>query len=88
MKNSLLDSIANKQQFGTKILNEIKPFFPQINGCLYAESLLFSDTLKSNHTFPMVVILSNTKIQDAERKKINNWLKKKTKNYNTKIFYE
>jgi uncharacterized hydrophobic protein (TIGR00271 family) len=46
-KNSEIDSITNKQKFGLEILNEIKPLFPQINSCLYSESLNFSNTLKS-----------------------------------------
>lgn len=87
-KNSKIDSIIMKQQFGIEILNEIKPIFPQINSCLYAESLNFSDTLKSTQIIPIVIVSSETKIQDADRTKINNWLKQKTKNNNVKIFYE
>ena len=88
VKNSKIDSIAIKQQFGVEILNEIKPIFPQINSCLYAESLNFSDTLNSTQIIPIVIVLSEIKIQDADRTKINNWLKQKTKNNRVKTFYE
>lgn len=87
-KNSTIDSITNRQKFGIEILNEIKPLFPQINSCLYSESLDFSDTLKSTKIIPIVIFLAETKIQDAEKAKINNWLKQKTKSNSVKIYYE
>jgi len=87
-KNSTIDSITNKQKFGIEILNEIKPLFPQINSCLYSESLVFSDTLKSQIIIPIVIFSVETKIQDADKTKINNWLKQKTKSNSVKIYYE
>jgi uncharacterized hydrophobic protein (TIGR00271 family) len=87
-KNSTIDSITNRQKFGIEILNEIKPLFPQINSCLYSESLDFSDTLKSTKIIPIVIFLAETKIQDADKAKINNWLKQKTKSNSVKIYYE
>ena len=44
-KDSEIDSILIQQKFGLTILNEIKPIFPQINGCIYSESLCYHDTL-------------------------------------------
>lgn len=87
-KNSQIDSLTNKHRFGLEILNEIKPIFPQINACLYSESIDLSSKLKSLPIIPIVILSSETKIKDVDKTKINNWLKQKTKNNNVKIYYE
>ena len=53
-----VDSIRNIPLFGEKILSEIKPLFPQIAGCSYAETYLFStvnDSTQRTGLVPMVV---------------------------------
>ena len=70
------------------ILNEIKPIFPQINGCIYSESLNFHDTLDSPQMTPVVILSIKSNIQEADKKKINNWLRQRLKNDNVKIYYE
>ena len=87
-QNSEIDSIRNKQKFGIEILNEIKPLFQQINSCLYSESLDFSDSLKSPHIKPIVILYSNTIIRNSDKTKINNWLKQRLKSNNIKVYYE
>lgn len=87
-KNSEYDSILSQQKFGLTLLNEIKPIFPQINGCLYSKSLIFHDTLKIPQMTPVVILLNETSIRDEDKKKINNWLKQRLKNDYVKIFYE
>jgi uncharacterized hydrophobic protein (TIGR00271 family) len=87
-KNSEIDSILSQQKFGLTILNEIKPIFPQINGCIYSESLSFHDNLDSPQITAVVILSIKSKIQDADKKKINNWLKQRLKNDNVKIYYE
>ena len=87
-KNSEIDSILSQQKFGLTILNEIKPIFPQINGCIYSESVSFHDNLDSPQITAVVILSIKSKIQDADKKKINNWLKQRLKNDNVKIYYE
>ncbi len=87
-KNYEMDSIITRQKFGLEILNEIKPLFPQINRCLYSESFDFSEPLNSPKIIPIVILSAEPKIQDADKKKINNWLKQKTKNISVKVYYE
>lgn len=87
-KHSEIDSILSQQKFGLTILNEIKPIFPQINGCIYSESLNFHDTLDSPQMTPVVIFSIKSNIQEADKKKINNWLRQRLKNDNVKIYYE
>jgi hypothetical protein len=87
-KRSEIDSITSKQKLGIEILNEIKPFFPKISGCIYSESLDFSDTLKSPQVIPIVILSVNSRILNSDKTKINNWLKQKIKHDDIKIFYE
>ena len=87
-KHSEIDSILSQQKFGLTILNEIKPIFPQINGCIYSESLNFHDTLDSPQMTPVVILSIKSNIQEADKKKINNWLRQRLKNDNVKIYYE
>ena len=55
-KDSEIDSILIQQKFGLTILNEIKPIFPQINGCIYSESLCYHDTLDLPKMIPVVIL--------------------------------
>jgi len=87
-KNSEIDSIISRQKFGLTILTEIKTIFPQIKGCIYSESLNFNDTLKSPRMTPIVILSSESKIQEDNKIKINNWLRQRLKKKNVKIYYE
>jgi uncharacterized hydrophobic protein (TIGR00271 family) len=87
-KNSEIDSILNKQEFGLEILNEIRTIFPKINGCIYSESLYFNETLKSPQITPIVILSAESTIGAADKMKIDNWLRQKVKNINVKIYYE
>ncbi|HQT22503.1 MAG: DUF389 domain-containing protein [Sphingobacteriales bacterium 17-39-43] len=87
-KNSEIDSILSRQKFGLTILSEIKTIFPEIKGCLYSESLNFNDTLKSPRMTPIVILSIESKIQEANKRKINNWLRQRLKKNNVKIYYE
>lgn len=91
-KNAELDSILNQKKFGEVILNELKPIFPQITGCYYSESLSFYETNK-NPIKTVVVILSinpEEELDNADKVKINNWLKNRLnyKNYKLRVYYE
>lgn len=87
-KDSQIDSINRKQKLGFEILNEIKSIYPQIDGCLYSEALNFNDTLISPQIVPIVILSAKSKIEDADKIKINRWLMQRLKNNNIKIYYE
>ncbi len=87
-KKSEIDSILSQQKLGLTILNEIKTIFPQIDGCIYSESLYFHDTLESPRMTPVVILSIKSNIQEADKKKINNWMIQRLKNDNVKIYYE
>lgn len=87
-KNLVIDSIKNKHTFGLTLLHEIKPIFPQINGCIYSESLHFNDTLISPELTPVVIFSNKSILKPDDKQKITNWLKQRLKNDNVKIYYE
>ncbi len=87
-KKSQIDSIFSHQKFGLTILNEIKPIFPQITGCYYSESFYFQDTLNSPQIIPVVLLKAKSQFDEADKTKINNWLKQRLKKEHVKIYYE
>lgn len=87
-KNTEIDSIMNQQKLGLTLLNEIKPIFSQINGCINSESLNFLDDLDSPQVTPIVILSAKSDTQAADKMKISNWLKQRLKNDNVKIYYE
>lgn len=87
-KDSEIDSILIQQRFGLTILNEIKPIFPQINGCIYSESLCYHDTLDLPKMIPVVILSIKSEIKKDDKVKINNWLIQRLKNNDVKIYYE
>jgi uncharacterized hydrophobic protein (TIGR00271 family) len=88
MKNSEIDSILSQQKFGLTILSEIKPIFPQITGCIYSQSFSFHDTLESPQKIPVVIFSIKSKFINADKIKLNNWLKQRLKSNEVKIYYE
>lgn len=87
-RNSELDSILNQPKFGLTILSEIKSIFPQINGCMYSETLNFHDTLKIPRITPIVIFSVKSKFQETDKRKVNNWLRQRLKINDIKIYYE
>lgn len=87
-KNSELDSIVSHQKFGQSIFNEIKAIYPQITGCIYAESSSFSDTLQSALPIPVVILSFKSSLRNADKQKIRSWLVQRLKNNAVKVYYE
>lgn len=87
-KNSELDSIVSHQKFGQSIFDEIKTIYPQITGCIYAESSSFSDTLQSALPIPVVILSFKSSLRDADKQKIRSWLVQRLKNNTVKVYYE
>jgi uncharacterized hydrophobic protein (TIGR00271 family) len=87
-KNEKLDSLFNRQQVGAELLGEIKVLFPQITACLYAESYSSDTTTNKSNTTPIVILSADTKVQESERRKIQNWLTKRLNNDAVKLYFE
>ena len=69
-------------------MNEIKIIYPQIVGCQYSESFNFDESVETPQAIPIVILSTKTIINNADKTKINNWLRQRLKNSSTKIFYE
>jgi uncharacterized hydrophobic protein (TIGR00271 family) len=83
------DSIRQVRFTGLKLLNELKPLYPQITSCLYAEPYLFSDSTGSKPLQRSYVLLSASKpIDRADRTKVEKWLKARLQNDSLRVVFE
>ena len=89
-KDAAMGNLIKKNEVGETILKEINALFPQIEGCIYAETLQFSG--KASGATPIAIVLFTLKKEQsitlAEQEKIENWLKTKVSLNNIKILYE
>lgn len=81
------DSLRQVKYTGLKLLNELKPLFPQITSCLYAESYLFQ-TARARNLCTSYVLLSAAKpISRVDRTKMENWLKARLQNDSLRVVF-
>lgn len=89
-KDAAMGNLFKKNEVGETILKEINALFPQIEGCIYAETLQFSG--KASGATQIAIVLFTLKREQsitlAEQEKIENWLKTKVSLNNIKILYE
>ncbi|TNJ39304.1 DUF389 domain-containing protein [Chlorobaculum thiosulfatiphilum] len=83
------DSLRQVSYIGLKLLRELKPLFPQITSCLYAEPWLFSDSTGTRPLQRSYVLLSSAKPVDrADRAKVERWLKARLQNDSLRVVFE
>lgn len=86
-KDAEKDSILQKQKFGQTLLNEIKPFYPQITGCSYSETFLYHDTLSAPLKASIITLSTETNLRAADKSRINNWIRQRLQKQEVRIFY-
>jgi len=83
------DSLRQVSYTGLKLLNEVKPLFPQVSSCLYAEPYLFSDKTGATPIRQPYVLLSTSKpLRLADRTKVEKWLKARLQNDTLRVVFE
>lgn len=91
-RESKIDSLLNIPLQGEKILKEIKPLYPQIQRCAYAETYLFTsqnDTLINSPKVPLVVMtVPRNSLRVSDKRKIEDWLRNRLDNKDVKILFE
>ncbi len=87
-KNAEFDRLINQQKIGQILFNEIKIFYPQINGCSYSESLFYKDKLSVPLKTTIIILSVKRKISAADKIKINNWFIQRLKQKEIKVLYE
>ncbi len=82
-----LDSIQNIPGMGENLLKEIRQIYPQMKSCSYAESVIFTDTTRSER-IPIVVFTSKKELNRNEQKKITEWVRVRLNKKSTKTYFE
>ena len=83
-----LDSIQKLPIKGDMIFKEIKPLYPQVTSCSYAETYIYSDSVKSAKV-PLVILYSKrASLKKSDQDKIEEWLKTRLKNKKVRALFE
>jgi uncharacterized hydrophobic protein (TIGR00271 family) len=87
-----MDSILNIPVTGERMLKEIKPLYPQIQGCTYAETFSFTfekDTLKQLPKVPLVVFKApRNSLRVSDKRKIEEWLRNRLNNEGVNVLFD
>lgn len=77
VKDKQLDSLNKLSGIGEQLLSEIKPLFPEVYSCVYARSVLFSDSLDQSKPKQIILFEADSTLQELDKIKIKGWLKKR-----------
>jgi uncharacterized hydrophobic protein (TIGR00271 family) len=88
MRDAELSNMKQKNTFGEVLFEELKAIAPQINSCSYAETLIYHDTLSAPLKRPLVILSYTQGMSQAEKTKVNNWMKKRLQNDSLRIIYQ
>lgn len=77
----ILDSLRVQKSTGLQLLRELKPLYPEISGCFFADSYQFADSTGAQPVSRTCVLVSSLKPLDrSSKEKIREWLKIRLKN--------
>ncbi|MDX2362754.1 MAG: DUF389 domain-containing protein [Crocinitomicaceae bacterium] len=74
-----LDSLMAIPNLGESLLSEIQPLFPTINGCSYAVSERYVDSLKTSSPVSLIYFEVDEELEQEDKMKIKEWLKRRLK---------
>lgn len=81
------DSVLFLKETGKRLMKEIKPLYPAISACSYAETIEYTDSLKGEESSIVVFKISEA-IKKSEREKIIDWLKVRLEKKQVRLFFE
>ena len=91
-RENQIDSILNISMTGERILKEIKPLYPQIQGCAYAETHSFTfdkDSLTQSPKVPLVVFKApRNSLRTGDKRKIEEWLRNRLDNEGVNVLFD
>lgn len=88
-KQLKIDSLNAAPIQGNALLKEIKSFYPNIQGCSYAETFVYHDSL--DQALPTALIVfdnKNSSISTTDRNKIEQWLEKRLEGKRIKVIFQ
>ncbi|MDI9570478.1 MAG: DUF389 domain-containing protein [Pseudomonadota bacterium] len=87
-QEDLQETARRRGEMGKRLLAELKPLYPQITGCAYAETTAFKDAAGPEKVEVVVFRIKKGSLGGADRKKIQRWLASRLEGRNLKVLYE
>lgn len=80
---------SRRNAFGSQLLAEIRPLYPQISACSYAEAATFKPGTAAPEQVAVIVFkIKRGSLNKAGRTKIDRWLQSRLEGRKFKVFYE
>lgn len=88
-KKTYIDSLSAEKGLGKSVLQELNAFFPEITHCSVSTAQMYSNDKKRMEKFYIAVILvDGTSPVEVDISKVRDWLQKRLKSENVKVFME
>jgi len=87
-REDLQETVRRRGEMGKQLLAELKPMYPQITGCTYAEAAAFKGAAGPEKVEVIVFRIKKGSLGGADRKKIQRWLASRLEGRKFKVLYE
>jgi hypothetical protein len=87
-KDEYIDSTFQVRFTGRQILAEIKPLYPQVVSCAFADTYIFDISDKSLEVSMIIFGVAGDPIKEQEQLKIEAWLRSRLQNDRVRVYFE
>ncbi|MBP8239426.1 MAG: DUF389 domain-containing protein [Saprospiraceae bacterium] len=87
-KDEYIDSTFQVRFTGRQILAEIKPLYPQVVTCAFADTYIFDGSDKSLDVSMVIFGVAGDPIKEQEQVKIEAWLRSRLQNDRVRVYFE
>jgi uncharacterized hydrophobic protein (TIGR00271 family) len=87
-KDRNLQRENEKYLLGNQLIDEIKPLFPQLSGCLYTEVPVSNPSSRQPDIFPVIIFSSQGAVNNSDRRKIESWLGSRLNKNKVFVYFE
>lgn len=87
-KDEYIDSTFQVRFTGRQILEEIKPLYPQIVSCAFADTYIFDASDKPLEVSMIIFGIAGDPVKEPDQLKIEAWLRSRLKNDQVRVYFE
>lgn len=87
-KNQFIDSLTRPKTIGLQLYKEITSLFPEVNECIYSESLVYFDKPPLAKNIALISIKTDNQLSAEDREKIIKWLQSRLQRNDIKVVFE